>query len=430
MKKIVTTGSIALALIGAGVKNSSAAGFALIEQNGSGMGNAFAGAAAVAEDASTIFFNPAGMAMIPSAQVVVAGHAINFKADFSDAGSSLPLAAQAIGRPKGKLHDDAGDLFLIPNLYFVLPINERIAVGLGLNAPFALKTEYEDLWVGRFQGIKTELKTINVNPALSLKVNERIMLGVGIDYQMADATLTNAVILPGPNEGRAKLEVDDSSWGWNAGALFKLGDDMRVGVSYRSAIKYTLDGDIKVSFLNGVPVAPASGGTKVDITFPDSASLSVVQSYGPQWDLLGDVTWTHWSRIGTINAVNTTTGALRDVLRFNFNDTWRISFGANYRPNSQWTIRGGIAWDQSPVDKEDRTVRLPDQDRYWVAVGVKWMPMPKLGVDLGYAHLFVPDADINLTRNQVGGTVATASTVRGSYEGGIDILSLQLTYSF
>jgi long-chain fatty acid transport protein len=406
-----------------------AAGFALAEQGASGMGNAFAGAAASAEDASTVFFNPAGMGLLPGAQIILAGHAVDFKAKFSDAGSTLPPAGGGV-LPIGSTNPDAGGTLFIPNAYFALPVGDKLAFGVGANAPFGLKTEYDDPWIGRFQGINSELTTYNINPAISFKVSPAVLIGVGVNYQHADAELTNAVILAPATEGRAKVDADGNAWGWNAGVLFHLGEDMRIGVSYRSALDYTLEGTTSVTTLAGAPVAPVSGPTKIDITFPDSASLSAVQKFGPQWELLGDITWTHWSEIGTVQAINSTTGAPRDLLEFQFDDAWRLSLGATYRGAGPWTFRGGVAWDQSPVKDEFRTVRLPDADRVWVALGARWQAAGGLFVDVGYAHLFVDDAPINLSRSQLPVAAATTSVVKGSYDSSVDILSLQVGYTF
>jgi long-chain fatty acid transport protein len=436
-----------VAALGMAPALAGAAGFALIEQNASGMGNAYAGAAAVAEDASTIFFNPAGMGLLPGAQVAIAGHAVSVNADFSNTGCTFsPAGGCALPQgsggvlPVGATSDNAGDTMFIPNAYFALPIGERFVFGIGLNAPFGLKTEYEDPWVGRFQGIKSELTTYNVNPAVSFKVSEAVILGLGVNYQHADAELTNAVLLAPGVEGRAKVDADDDAWGWNVGALFKLGDDMRLGVSYRSKIDYTLEGTTTVTNAAGQTVGAVSGDTQIDVTFPDMASLSVVQDFGPKWQLLGDVTWTHWSEIKTLTAINPNAAAganIRDRLAFNFDDAWRISLGLNYRSSERWLWRGGIAWDQSPVpDAQSRTVRLPDEDRYWLALGAKWNATKRLALDIGYAHLFIDNPEVDFTRSQLSPTGSgapspgTSTTVRGEYDSSVDILSLQLTYTF
>jgi long-chain fatty acid transport protein len=436
VKHKYTTSGIGVALAAVfslGSEAASAAGFALHEQNASGLGNAYAGAAAVAEDASTIFFNPAGMGLLPGPQVVVAGHAVNVQADFHNRASSLPLGAGA--SPVGATDVDAGDLLFIPNLYFAMPIGERFAFGIGANAPFGLKTEYDDPWIGRYQGIKSELKTVNINPAISYKLSNSVILGAGVNYQKADVELTNAVVLPGGPDGRAKLEVDDDAWGWNIGALFIVSSDMRIGVNYRSKLEYDLEGDTTVTgSSNPLVNANASGPTRVEVTFPDSASLSVVQNFGPQWQLLGDVTWTHWSELGTLRAINTTNGTIRDVLAFELEDAWRVSFGTNYIANERWTIRAGVAWDETPVQDQFRTVRLPDEDRYWVALGAKWNATKNLAVDFGYSHLFISDPEINLTRSQVlpngAPALGTASTVNGTYDSSVDIFSIQVAYTF
>jgi long-chain fatty acid transport protein len=437
----------AAAALGVAPAVAGAAGFALIEQNASGMGNAYAGAAAIAEDASTIFFNPAGMGMLPGAQVAIAGHAVSINADFSNTGCTfsptggcaLPAGSAGV-LPVGATSNNAGDTLFIPNAYFALPIGERFAFGIGISAPFGLKTDYDDPWVGRFQGIKSELTTVNVNPAVSFKVSESFILGFGVNYQKADAKLTNAVLLAPATEGRAKLDVDDDAWGWNVGALFKLGDDMRLGVSYRSKIEYTLEGTTTVTTAAGTVVNAVSGATEIDVTFPDMASLSVVQDFGPKWQLLGDVTWTHWSEIKTLTAVNPNAPAganIRDQLAFDFDDAWRLSLGLNYRSSERWMWRGGIAWDQSPVqDAESRTVRLPDEDRYWLALGAKWNATKRLALDFGYAHLFIDDPEVNFTRSQLSPTgsgapaAGTSTTVRGEYDSSVDIFSVQLTYTF
>jgi long-chain fatty acid transport protein len=410
-----------------------AAGFALVEQSGSGTGNAFAGAAASAEDASTIFFNPAGMAYLPGAQVVVAGHGVDFSAKCDNCTSTRPLALGG-GTNTGGTGGDAGVLSFVPNVYASLPIGQRFSIGVGINAPFGLKTEYDDSWVGRFQGIESEVKTINVNPAVAFKVSDALSIGAGVNYQTATATLTNAAVLGAGLEGRAKLDVDGTAWGWNLGGLWQPAPGTRIGASYRSELKYSLDGTTSVSTLSGAPVSAASGPTKVDITFPDMASLSLAQMLNDRWQLLADVTYTWWGKIGQVAAINSTNNTIRDNLAFNFDNAWRVSVGANYTYSDTWKFRGGLAWDQSPVKDDTRTVRLPDNDRYWLALGAQWRFTKSTALDIGYAHLFIPDADINFTRSQTLPTGAaapgTASTVTGTYKGSVDIFSLQLAVTF
>jgi long-chain fatty acid transport protein len=409
---------------------AQAAGFSLLEQTGSGIGYAYAGSAAAADDASVMFFNPAGLSLLDSQrQIAVTIHAINLQTEFRDNGSTLPLAGLG-ALPPGSTRDDAGDLIPLPNAYFALPLNERLSFGFAVNTPFGLKTEYEDPWVGRFQGILSELRTVNANPALSWKLSDAVAIGAGVNFQRADAELTNAVMLGPALEGRASIDVDDTAWGWNVGAIATLPSTTRLGVSYRSRMKFSLEGNTDVTTLAGTPIAAASGPTRVDITFPDSANLSFVQPLNEALEVRADVSWMNWSEVDTVVAVNTEAGTPRDVLQFGFDDTVRIALGAGYKWSDKWTFRAGTAWDESPVSDEVRTVRLPDNDRWWLTAGARWEASENLKVDFAYAHLFVKDTDIAVTRGQTGAPASFSSTVSGSYDNSVDIVSVQMSWAF
>jgi long-chain fatty acid transport protein len=233
--------------------NVQAAGFALIEQNASGMGNAYAGAAAVAEDASTIFFNPAGMTYIDGTQAVGALHLIKPNADFRNQGS-----VAGAGKPLGDEGPNAGDLAFVPNFYFMTALTPSIKAGIGVNVPFGLKTEYDDEWLGRFQANKSELKTININPSIAFKVNDQLSLGLGFSVMHAEATLTRSVNFGGAGQGDVKVEGDDWGFGFNLGAIYQATDNTRIGVAYRSKVKQKLEGEAKFTRPALVPNAGAA----------------------------------------------------------------------------------------------------------------------------------------------------------------------------
>lgn len=408
-----------------------AGGFSLLEQTASGIGDAYAGVAASADDVSAMYFNPATLSLLESPQLAIGLHAISIDSKFSDRGSTLPPAGLGFF-PTGKTRDNAGDVIPLPNAYFAMPLAPDLTFGFGINAPFGLKTEYDDPWIGRFQGIRTKLYTVNANPALSFKVNDMISIGAGIDYQYANAELTNAVVIGLGSEGRARLKVDDYAWGFNAGVLAKLPSETRIGVSYRSHLDYHLSGDTTVTNLQGTTLSPVSGPTTAAIRFPESAEISVAQPLSAAFELRADAIWMRWSTIDSIVAVNSGTGLPRDVLQFHFKDTTRIALGGVYKLNEQWTFRAGTAYDESPVRDPFRTVRLPDDDRVWATAGVRWQLAPQWIVDAGYAHLFVHGTTINNTRAQIGGAPAAAftSVVRGDYDDAVDIASVQVTWAF
>src|SRR5882762_84267 len=356
--------ALSLAVAGAfagGASQAHASAFALIEQSASGLGNSYAGAAASAEDASTIFYNPAGMSLLPGGMQVSAGlNLINLSAKFSDSGST-----NAPGRPLGGNGGDAGGLAAVPNVYFAMDVAPNWKVGVGVSVPFGLKTEYDADWVGRFQAIKSDISTLNINPSVSYKLNEIVSLGFGLNYQRIDAEFTNAINIGASEETAVIKAKDNSGWGFNLGAMFQVAPDTRLGVSYRSAIKYHLTGTATISS-PGVPFASANVNS--DIKLPDSESIAVQHRLNPAWTLLADVSRTGWSKIKELKIDLDAGGTLSNTPE-NFKNTWRVGVGAVHRYNDAWTMKMGFAYDQTPVNDTDRTARLPDNNRLWLSFG-------------------------------------------------------------
>ncbi len=456
--------SLSIAVAGAlatGASQAYASAFGLIEQNASGLGNAYAGAAAAAEDASTIYFNPAGLSLLPAGKHVVLGvSVVQPSAKFGDGGSlpsgtGIPGAVPAALRPLGGTGGDAGDLALIPHFYFAMDVAKDWKLGIGVGAPFGLKTEYSADWLGRFQGIKSDLQTVNINPTLAWRVNDKVSLGLGLNYQHLDAELTSAVptvastfggvlpvagaataiaaanAIPAANaEGNVAISGTDSAWGYNFGGMFKLSNQTRLGIAYRSSIEYHVSGTANFSGIPaGLPAAVAaglaSGGVGLDIKMPDSVSLALNHQLNSKWTLLGDVSWTGWAKISELKIVRDN-GATLNLTPENFRNTLRAGFGASYRYNDRWTSKVGIAYDQTPVNDTDRTVRLPDSDRTWLAIGAQYRPTKNYTLDIGYTHLFMKDAPIN----QNAGSTAAFGLVRGTYKNSVDILGVQASYRF
>ncbi|HET7201061.1 MAG TPA: outer membrane protein transport protein [Burkholderiales bacterium] len=412
---------LSLAVAGAfagGVSHARASGFALIEESASGLGTSFAGAAAAAEDASTIFYNPAGMSLLPGMQVSAGLDFINLSAKFSDSASTA-----AGGRPLGGNGGDAGGLATVPNVYFAMDVAPDWKVGVGLSVPFGLKTEYTSDWVGRFQAIKSDISTFNLNPSASYKVNDKVSLGFGLDYQTIDAEFTNAINLGGVAEEIADIKAkDNTGWGYNLGVMYQLAPDTRLGVSYRSSIKYHLTGT--ATFSAGQPVP--SVNVSSDITMPDSASIALQHRLNPGWTLLADITRTGWSKIKDLTIMNDTAGSTLSSTPENFRNTWRVGVGAVHRYDDAWSIKMGLAYDQTPVNDTDRTARLPDNNRLWLSAGGQYRLSKTGTLDFGYAHLFIKDAPINQTNPATAG----GGQLVGTYKGSVDILGVQLAHRF
>jgi long-chain fatty acid transport protein len=211
---------------------SIAGGFGIGTQSGSGTGNAFAGGAAVAEDASVVWSNPAGMTALPLGKHVTGAlHFIKPSFKFSNAGSTGVFAAPGTGGG-----GDGGGWAFVPNGFFAMDISPALRFGIALNAPFGLTTEYETGWRGRAIALESAIKTVNINPSLAYKVSNTFSIGAGVNVQRIDAKLSSDVTALN-GTGIFTLKADDVGYGYNLGATFQPSPSTRVGIHYRSSIK-------------------------------------------------------------------------------------------------------------------------------------------------------------------------------------------------
>jgi len=410
---------LALGLAGG---HASAAGFQLLEQNASGIGNAYAGSAAVAENASTIFFNPAGMTQLKDREVSVGMSIVRPTFKFRDQGSATG-AFQNAGTG-----GDAGSWAFLPNGYLSWALNKDLYVGVGFGAPFGLMTEYDDPWVGAAHATKFDIKTYNINPSIAYRLSEKVSIGGGLNWQRMEVEFVRraGIVVPGagPFAGyplpttTGTLSAADTSWGWNIGALFTLSPSTKVGVSYRSKMKHELKGDLtNTGGINSKVSASA------DVDLPDTFILSVTQALDERWEMLGDISWTGWSSIPAVNIVPTVGST--QVLDTKFRDTWRYALGANYRYTDTVKLKFGLAYDQTPVpDSAHRLVSLPDNNRTWLTTGAQVKVAKDANVDVGVAYLHVPESHIDTTPTGIQGRV------KGVYDARVWIFGAQYSMAF
>ncbi|MGB0128013.1 MAG: outer membrane protein transport protein [Rhodocyclaceae bacterium] len=407
--------------------HAGASGFQLLEQNASGLGNSYAGSAAVADNASTIYFNPAGMTQLQAREVSLGINAVKPSFKFNNGNS-------ATGGLSGD-GGDGGDWAFVPNAYLSWALNKDLYVGLGIGAPFGLVTEYENPWVGAAHSRKFEIKTININPSIAYRVNDKVSLGVGLNWQKLEAEYirTVGIASAGLRGSTATMELDDSAWGWNIGALFNVSPTTKVGVSYRSAIEYKATGNVKVTGPSPALNAAGTSDVKADIEFPDTVVLSATQDLSDRWQLLGDLSWTGWSSIPKVDIYRTSgagDGTIAQTLETKFRDTWRVALGANYKLDDAWKLKFGIAYDQSPVhNADDRLTALPDNNRFWFSTGAQWKPNKAATVDLGLAYLYIKDTDINNDQRSAN-PLLNRGLVNGTYDSSIWILGAQYSMAF
>ena len=442
-----------------------ASSFALIEQSVSGMGSAYAIGSAGIDDASTIYFNPATMSRLPGSNLTGGLQIVNSRTDFKGSAEYNPdnLVNQAIGLAgtpiSGKSKTNLDLTAAIPMGAISHQLSDKTWVGLTVNAPFGLKTDYDDKdWVGRYNAIKSELLTYNINPTFAFKVSDHATIGLGVSALYADGELTNAADVglgdfvgavtanppANPNlpwfpnavgtstyDSRVKMTADDWGWGYNVGFMLEPSDNTRLGLHYRSKIELTLDGHAKVSG----PVANSRQKAKLDITLPDSLSVSGYHALNSKWAVMADFTWTQWSRIKSLD-IKLEDGN-RSVATWNYDDSSRYAIGTEYTHSNKWKYRAGLALDQTPVPRNsERSPRVPDADRTWLSLGLTYSHTRNLSFDLGYAHLFVDDPKLNdvpdnNNPNQPFPAGLTGfHSVSGKYDSAVDIFGAAVNWRF
>jgi len=397
---------------------------------------------------------------------------------------SAPVTGNSLSPISGPAnHPNAAISAVLPEFNVMYSVNKDLKVGFSLNVPFGLTTEYDSNWIGRYHALKSDLKTIDLAPSIAYRVSKEFSIGVAFVARKADAELTNAVdygsalalkvggalaqaglstVSPGPGQnspvanvamgapnatfgtpgfaipgawdGQAGLKGDGWGYGWKAGAVFQL-DDFRLGLAYQSAMTMTLKGDASFSFPTALPptdlAALSAAGLKngsgsAELNLPSTTSLGFDWKATPNFSIQGELAQTSWSAFKEIR-VKFNTGAPDSVTDESWQDTTFASLGCTWKVNQKWTLRAGVATDQSAVDDAHRTPRIPDNDRRWVAFGGSYTLSKKLTIDVGYSRLFVGESKVMLT---AAGDNVTRGSLNGTMTSTINLLGASLRYSF
>lgn len=425
---------------------ANASGYALKEHGASGLGNAFAGGTAGAEDATTIFTNPATMTRLQGNQVLGVASYILPQSSFRGDGASRATGFGGSAITGNSQPGNAGENILVPALYGVWDLNPSVKLGLAITAPWGLTSDYDPDWTGRYHALRSELKTYNVTPTLAYRVSDTFSIGGGIQIQYVTAQLSNAIdfgtigqaALGAPArlplaDGRGKVEGDGLGFGGTLGVLWEPRPTTRVGLSFRSAVTHDLRGDgtfenVPAAFANSVNFRNSKASARM--VTPEVISAGVYHAITPQWAVMGDVTWTNWSRFKELR-IEFDSGRADSVTEEHWKNSWAVAGGVTYRPTDALTLRTGVAWDQSPVPDANRTPRIPDQDRVWLSIGAGYKVSDAITVDAGYAHIFVRNARLNQTdTGAAGDTNRFRGNLSGTFENSVDIVSVQARLRF
>ncbi len=460
-RPVVSALAASFALCAGSLNTANAGGFALIEIGASGLGNAYAGAAAVAADTSTVWFNPAGMLNLAPREFSAAAHVIATDASFSNRGTTLSslLGGSEISGPAS---EDISRNTGIPNIFYVQQFSDDLAFGFGFTVPFGSATEYDEEWVGRYSSVESGVTVFDLNPTVAYRVNDRLSIGGGISVQIMEATLSSAVdsgatclglaaqaptlstadcinagLAPGnlATDGFAEITGDSVEATFNLSALFEPRDGTRFGVAYRHSVDHSLDGDADFDVnpaLAGVLQTAQiplliDGGATAGADLPPQLMFSAAHQLNDRVQLLADATWTGWSSLEEIRIVFDNPAQPDSPTPLQWDDVWRVSAGVNFALNEQWTLRGGLAFDQEPIPNATlRSARVPRDDTSWVSVGAGYRFSNTISFDFGLALLSIDEIPINNdVLDATGG-----STVRGLFDTSATIVSAQFNWNF
>lgn len=399
--------SLAAALLIGMTASTFGAGFQLAERSGAGLGRAFSGEAAIADDASIIASNPAGMSLLDDMSFAVGVSYIN---------PDVNVNGTSPGNPNTLSDRDIAPTAFVPYSYLSKRINDKISVGVGTFTSFGLKSDYSSTFAASGpQTDYSEITTVTMNPSIAYEINDQFSVGAGFSIMYAKGEITS--LLPGAGTNLFALEGDDIAFGYNLGFLYQFSDDTRIGLHYRSKMDLNIEGTASL----GGPLSAVGAlrSATLDVTLPDTIELSAYHRVNSKWALHGDIVWTGWSSFEEL--APKVDARIDPILATpeDWEDAFRFSVGATYLHSETLTLRVGAAYDESPVPGANRrTLRIPDSDRIWVSAGATYKIDEHYNLDIGYAYLFGSDADID------------DPTFQGTGGGNVNLLAVGVSGSF
>ncbi|GHC02100.1 OmpP1/FadL family transporter [Thermomonas carbonis] len=445
--------ALALAVLGALVAGQAGAtGFQLREQSVKNLGKSNAGSI-VGKDASNVSLNPAAMTNLDKNTFQSDITVIDLTADFVGSGRILGSAHPSAPLTGGN-GGDPGDPTVVPNMAAVFPLKgalEGMTIGASIGAPFGLKTEYEPGWVGRYRAMTSDLKTVDLTLSVAFKATDGVSIGAGVIYERAEATLSKAIdfgtaicagsgnpancfnpaypFKPQQLDGAFEVSGSDSAIGYVIGAQIAPNDKLAIGVSHRSEIKHDLKGTLdfqNVPALLGADPRFEDGDGGARLVTPSVTTLSISYGFTDDFRLMGDYQSTGWSSLKDVT-IKRDDGTVVGSEPFEWDDTNFVSIGAEFDLSDAFTLRGGVARDQSPTNDTHRTPRLPDNDRMLYSIGATWNMSESMSIDAAFQRITIDAPTINLPVDAAAGNT---STLVGEYDGHANLFGVSMQYRF
>lgn len=409
---------IALLLVSS---QAQAAGFQLAEQSATGLGRAFAGEAAIADNASVLSRNVAAMTRFD--RTAFSGGVIHIHPDVNIEGVTRVPTAMGPVSLDASAHDIAGDAW-VPNLYLILPLNEQWWLGLAATSYYGLGVQMPDNYNAGHFGNVSDIKTVDLGASLAYRINERWSLGAGLSAIHGEGEVGGT--FPSNNKIAKHLKGDGWALGWHLGALFELSQATRIGLSYRHDVDLTLSGDAVGTDLQGRTFTDTGS---LDLPLPATAELALFHQLTPALALHSSINWTNWSKFVQLESELDHHGTMH-IKDEHWEDSWRYALGLTYQLAPQWQLRSGLAYDRSPVPAERRTISIPDSDRIWYSAGIGYQLDRNLSLDFGLTLIDGKKVDVAETMQLKPGVPQTTSTFQGTSEGDAWLAGLQLNYLF
>ena len=389
MKNIKLAAAIAAAL-SAVAGTAHAAGFQLTEQSALALGRAYAGVGVDGTDISGVYYNPATMTLHKGTKVQAGGVGVGLNLEFAGADE------RGVEDQNGR-----GSEQFVPHGFFTHQINDSTWFGLGITVPFGMGTEYGDNWDVNEKGISANIMTVDINPNVAWKVNEKFSIGAGVSLQYAQADLKKKTYSmqtigdsPTLTSANTEIDADSTAWGWNVGIMWSPLENLRFGLSYRSNVVHDAEGSLKVDnqyLYISSEARPVPGSAKYDgfatVEAPAWAMATAAWDVNDLLSLYATFRWANWSSFDTLE-ITSSQPDMNDSIDNNWKDTYLFSMGADLRVNSFWTLRGGVGYETSPIkDPKTRTAIIPDANRWWFAVGSSFKWSEQFSTDVSFAHL-------------------------------------------
>lgn len=406
---------------------SFGAGFTILDQTAAGAGRALAGITADTSEPASLFFNPSTTAWFDNTQITVGNHIMHVDATFENHGSSAGLGTNESG--------NQGGWVMIPNLYMVHPLSDRISFGFGASATSGTRTDYSKYWIGRYTATETEIMVMDVTPSLSIKINDELSFGVGILVEYASATMGQMINLSayGMKDARMEVNGDGAACGFTTGLLYRPFAKTRIGLGYRSRMQIDLELDNEVKGANALKSYGLNVKTKgeAELNLPSMVNFGIIQELNDSWNVMAEVSWSAWYVMNELTVFfdDPLLGQTSNSQEMKWRNNWRLALGTEYKFNDKFTFRTGLAFDETPTVNKYRNTRLPDADRYWIAAGFAYQATEHVRLDCGLTHIIFASTGYKQASPVPG--ESEMGFVKGKERGCFaDILSISLTYSF